>query len=142
MKALSLWQPWAEAMRLKAKRCETRSWKTNYRGYLAIHASKYRMNEDQLACIGPDVWLRHNLTFGAVICIVKLVDCQPTLKIRQSVSEREKYWGNFTDGRFAWITSPADLIDLPIPIFTRGYQGLFNWQPPAELEKLIAEREK
>jgi hypothetical protein len=36
---LSLWQPWATLMALGAKRIETRSWKTSYRGPLAIQAS-------------------------------------------------------------------------------------------------------
>lgn len=40
MKAISLWQPWATLVAIDAKRFETRSWKTNYRGLLAIHAAK------------------------------------------------------------------------------------------------------
>ena len=40
MKALSLTQPWATLVAMGAKRIETRSWATSYRGPLAIHASK------------------------------------------------------------------------------------------------------
>lgn len=40
MKALSLTQPWAILIAIGAKRIETRSWGTAYRGPLAIHASK------------------------------------------------------------------------------------------------------
>jgi hypothetical protein len=40
MKALSLTQPWASLVAIGAKRIETRSWGTRYRGPLAIHASK------------------------------------------------------------------------------------------------------
>jgi hypothetical protein len=40
MKALSLTQPWATLVALGAKRIETRSWPTQYRGPLAIHAAK------------------------------------------------------------------------------------------------------
>lgn len=39
MKALSLLQPWASLVAIGAKRIETRSWSTRYRGPLAIHAS-------------------------------------------------------------------------------------------------------
>jgi hypothetical protein len=39
MKAISLLQPWATLVALGAKRIETRSWSTDYRGPLAIHAS-------------------------------------------------------------------------------------------------------
>ena len=40
MKALTLTQPWATLVAMGAKRIETRSWTTNYRGPLAIHAGK------------------------------------------------------------------------------------------------------
>ncbi len=40
MKALTLTQPWASLVAIGAKRIETRSWKTAYRGPLAIHAAK------------------------------------------------------------------------------------------------------
>lgn len=40
MKALTLTQPWATLMAVGAKRVETRSWSTNYRGPLVIHAAK------------------------------------------------------------------------------------------------------
>lgn len=38
MKALSLWQPWATLIQVGVKWIETRSWRTAYRGPLAIHA--------------------------------------------------------------------------------------------------------
>ena len=40
MKALTLTQPWAMLVAIKAKTFETRSWSTDYRGPLAIHVSK------------------------------------------------------------------------------------------------------
>jgi hypothetical protein len=40
MKALTLTQPWATLVAIGAKRIETRSWSTSYRGPLAIHAAK------------------------------------------------------------------------------------------------------
>src|SRR5690348_17556570 len=40
MKALTLTQPWASLVAIGAKRIETRSWSTSYRGPLAIHAAK------------------------------------------------------------------------------------------------------
>jgi activating signal cointegrator 1 len=47
VKAISLWQPWATLIALGEKKFETRSWLTNYRGQIAIHAAK-RMEPDQL----------------------------------------------------------------------------------------------
>jgi hypothetical protein len=43
MKAITLYQPWATLVAMGKKRIETRSWSTNYRGPLAIHAGKNRM---------------------------------------------------------------------------------------------------
>ena len=40
MKALTLTQPWATLVAISAKKIETRSWCTHYRGPLAIHAAK------------------------------------------------------------------------------------------------------
>lgn len=40
MKTLTLTQPWASLVACGAKRIETRSWSTSYRGSLAIHAAK------------------------------------------------------------------------------------------------------
>lgn len=40
MKALTLWQPWASLLACGAKKYETRSWATSYRGKIAIHAAK------------------------------------------------------------------------------------------------------
>lgn len=39
MKALTLYQPWAQLVALGVKSIETRSWSTSYRGPLAIHAA-------------------------------------------------------------------------------------------------------
>lgn len=39
MKALTIWQPWASLLACGAKRYETRSWATKYRGPIAIHAA-------------------------------------------------------------------------------------------------------
>lgn len=40
MKAITLTQPWATLVAIGAKKFETRSWQTSYRGPLAIHAAK------------------------------------------------------------------------------------------------------
>lgn len=39
MKAITIWQPWASLIALGVKTIETRSWSTDYRGPLAIHAA-------------------------------------------------------------------------------------------------------
>ena len=43
MKALTIIQPWATLIASGHKMNETRSWKTNYRGEVLIHAGKNLM---------------------------------------------------------------------------------------------------
>jgi hypothetical protein len=45
MRALSLWQPHAQAIALGLKPWETRDWPTRYRGPLAIHGAKRLWHE-------------------------------------------------------------------------------------------------
>ena len=45
MKVLSITEPFATLIKNKKKFIETRSWKTNYRGELYIHASKTKINK-------------------------------------------------------------------------------------------------
>ena len=47
MKVLSLTEPYATIIKERKKTIETRSWKTNYRGKLLIHAGK-GMDKDML----------------------------------------------------------------------------------------------
>ncbi len=94
MKALTLHQPWASLIALGVKTIETRGWKTDYRGPLAIHAAK-RKPADQLK-VGPWTcfpnWLHDptrmmvqddcggfpsavTLPLGAVVAVCDLTDC-------------------------------------------------------------------
>lgn len=50
MKGLTLTQPWATLVAIGAKRVETRSWSTNYRGPIAIHAAKGFPPEARALC--------------------------------------------------------------------------------------------
>ncbi len=89
MKALTLWQPWASLIALGVKTIETRSWSTDYRGPLAIHAAKRRAKfEDMKHLVGGqlDAWgawfeaglvsdgETDNMPYGAVIATCELVD--------------------------------------------------------------------
>ncbi len=40
MKAITIWNPWASLIAIGVKPHETRSWATNYRGQIAIHAAQ------------------------------------------------------------------------------------------------------
>ncbi|HEA67794.1 hypothetical protein LCGC14_1966460 [marine sediment metagenome] len=126
MKAISLWQPWASAMALGWKRIETRHWKTSYRGPLLIHAAKkiigwpsmdiHDLFDDEIAFQPSD------LPRGAILCRVDLVGCEQ-IYIHNRPTGIERILGDYTPGRFKWITE--NMISFgPIPY--RGSQGFFD----------------
>jgi len=126
---LSLWQPWATAIALGIKKNETRSWATNYRGWLAIHAAKRKMTDEEAWMTREFPRFAIPVPLGAVVCIVRLVGCLPIALVKKlGVSENEQRWGNYDEGRWAWMTSPS--IEIPEPIPLVGHRGLFRWEPP------------
>ena len=140
IKVISLWEPWATAMRRKLKKNETRSWPTSYRGWLGIQAAKkeYRPRDYEFefnAMVqGAGIWPHHlTTTYGHLLCIANLVGCERTEAVRDVVTVRERAWGNYDDKRFAWITSPNDLIELAEPIAVKGRQGIFEIDLPDDL---------
>ena len=143
IKVISLWQPWAEAMRRGVKRNETRHWPTHNRGWLAIHAAKKPIDKtDQDFLDFARYWLGDlsKLSFGAIVCIVRLVECVRTETVLETLSEHEELWGNYDENRWAWKTD--SLTQLPAPIPLVGHQGLFDWEMPPEITKLIPQEER
>jgi hypothetical protein len=77
IKVISLWEPWATAMRLGLKNNETRSWWCGHRGWLAVQAAKkvykpsdYEFDFNQ-AVQSAGIWPHHlTTTYGSVLCIV------------------------------------------------------------------------
>jgi hypothetical protein len=142
IKAISLYPPWSEFIKLGAKRYETRSWQASYRGLIAIHASKRWTDEEKEAAAMlhrqfPAIPLIENPTLGAVLCICRMLDCVRTESISPSVSAHERAVGGWATGRWAWEMEVLEVFDTPIPL--RGQQGLFDWEFPTDfLEKRIA----
>lgn len=67
------------------------------------------------------------LPLGAVLGVVDLVDCVPTEQMHGRIPAWEWAMGDYSPGRFAWITErPRPLIK---PIAIRGRQGLFTPSP-------------
>ena len=104
MIAVSLLQPWAELVVCGAKKFETRSWHTNYKGTLLIHASlKFSMDERELCEEEPfKSALTRPMAFGAIIGMVEMEGCYSTKVIRPTVAYPETSFGDFGPGRFAW----------------------------------------
>ena len=85
MKALTLHQPWATLVAIGAKRVETRSWATKYRGPLAIHAAKVVRKAEPMplalvsaihAALLAAHWSKR-YPLGAVVATCTLVDVVP-----------------------------------------------------------------
>lgn len=143
MLAISVYQPWASLMAIEEKRCETRSWAIYHRGPLAIHATAGK--PDPIAAQHPfsTALARHgysmtSLPRGAIVTVVLLVSCIPLVMGYDSLShnrfgfpEFEESFGDFSRGRFAWITTSVYRLATPIP--ARGHQGLWQWTPPDDL---------
>lgn len=148
MKALTLWQPWASLVAIGAKRVETRSWATSYRGPLAIHAAKVTPHKARALTTQPFIYTRmvgapfqggSRLGYpeGVVLAIVELVDCVPAETwIAQELANdshynvaRESELGDLSPGRFAWVLGKRELLPNAIP--ARGRQQLWNWERPS-----------
>lgn len=124
MKILSLWEPWATLMAIGAKRIETRSWRTEYRGWLAIHAAKAGM-PDAEAIRTNDKAFRlalagESFAPGCIVALVWLERCYPTKHC--APPRQEEAFGNFGPNRYAWVTSSLHRLQRPLPF--RGAQGL------------------
>lgn len=139
MRALTLYQPWASLVAVGAKRVETRSWYTPYRGPLAIHAGRSaeglplcREEPFCSALAEAGYPTPRELPLGAIVATCVLTRCLPvsnglydTLDL-DSLSERERAFGDYSPGRYAWLLS--DIIRV-VPVPVRGFQGLWHWDP-------------
>lgn len=150
MKALSLTQPWATLVAIGAKQFETRSWSTNYRGPLYIHASKGFPAECRRLCyvepfystLGEAGYPPGTLPLGALVGTAVLTGCITTGRAVALWSEYpdghdypsgslpakhpEIDFGDYTLGRFAWGLRDADQLPETIPY--KGRLGLFEVQ--------------
>lgn len=138
MKAISLWQPWASAVADGSKRNETRHWPTNYRGDLVICSAKRSLDT-----IGLAVAREHNIPltamkFGYALCIVEVFDCLQTDVIayfRKPIAKAELELGDYTPGRFVWLTRNLRKLRTPVPVI--GRQGFWNL-PDDVVERITA----
>lgn len=105
MRAISLWQPWAYLVVAGHKGYETRSWPTNYRGPLAIHAAKRWTPEQRRFCgeyrLLVDFSKEDEPTLGAIVGRVNLIECLTTDELVDSLDFYERHFGDWSPGRFA-----------------------------------------
>ena len=128
MKVLSIKEPFATLICNGKKRIETRSWKTNYRGELYIHASLSKMgkdvlNRDELM----EVLDNDEVSYGNIICKCNLVDCIYMTKefVEDIKKDHQEYiCGEYSEGRYAWVLDDIEVLDKKIP--AKGKLGIWN----------------
>ena len=145
MKALTLTQPWASLVALQEKKIETRSWYTGYRGELIIHAAKGFPSDCKELCgdepfrtaLRGQTWNQLPLSRG--LCVVRLLGCIRTTDMYKAaiiqgrnLSLQELDFGNFEQGRFAWLLEYVRPLNQTQPV--RGSLGL--WEYPSGLVRL------
>ncbi|HWQ42809.1 MAG TPA: ASCH domain-containing protein [Desulfosporosinus sp.] len=138
MKAISILQPWASLIAIDAKKIETRSWSTKYRGPLAIHASKGfskslrdLCNTQPFKAILTKAGLNlDNLPLGKIVATCNLVDCikmtPEFIDFIESAKGHEREFGDYAVGRYAWILEDIKPLEKPIPV--KGALSLWEWE--------------
>lgn len=152
MKVLTLTQPWATLVAVGAKRIETRSWGTSYRGALFIHAAKRFPKEARELCLQqpfrsalevvtsypePGRFVM-DLPLGEIVAVCRLTYCtEMGPNVRETVlndwGADELAFGNYAPGRFAW--GLRGVLKLPEPIPAKGRLSL--WESGEALDAYI-----
>jgi hypothetical protein len=158
VKLLTLTQPWATLVAIGAKRIETRSWQTPYRGPIAIHAAKglngirkgaTEGDFAELCCTSPfidalDAWWDEFdpdgwkfspefLPRGAIVAVADLVEIEDADAIvGRAARWGEQAFGDYSAGRYGWMLD--NVRALPSPITCRGERGLPTLNPAVASE--------
>jgi hypothetical protein len=126
MRALSIHQPWAELIMLGRKRYELRTWKTGFRGQIAVHASfgmDHRLDDYEGARqAGLPI---EKLERGAIVGTVELVDCTPFARsMANEMLANRAHFSGWLQNLWAWELQRPERLRDPVPY--RGRQGLFR----------------
>ena len=125
MKVLTIKEPWATLIIEKYKEYEFRSWKTNYRGKILIHAG-LSLEKDIVSRFEE-----YNLEYkcGYIIGEAELVAC---IKVDEKLNKYLKELNPLVYGRsnhvenYAWKL--ANIKKYDNPIYIKGKLGLWNYE--------------
>lgn len=135
MKALTLTQPWATFVAHGIKTIETRSWSTNYRGWLAIYAARGFPDWAKAQCVEQPFkfWLDklgytvETLPMGCIVAKADLIDCT-RFTVGYEPPGHEAEFGDFTIGRYGFIFRTVWRYRKPIP--ATGALNIWEWKEP------------
>ena len=124
MKALTIKEPCATLIIEGYKKYEFRSWKTNYRGKVLIHAGK------SIEKGAANRFKKYNLNYiyGAIIGEAEIVDCILVDKAFNDElnSINKDVYGNNHINNYAWKLD--NIKKYKEPIFINGKLGLWNYE--------------
>lgn len=126
MKVLTIRQPWATLIIQGDKRFEFRSWRTNFRGELLIHAGKAI---DQKSVERLKKYLPDELPLGKIIGRVTVVDCikcDEEFKAKCLKENQDVYAKTSFEERYALQLENIEVFDTPIE--AKGQLGLWNFE--------------
>lgn len=131
MKAITIKQPFASLIAAGLKEYEFRTWKTNYRGKIYIHAG---MSEDKKVM---EKFKNYNLEYpkGVIIAVAELVDCVVVDKnMKKILQEKNELVYSGIINNTTWSGYGFKLINIrkinPIPI--KGKLSLWNFDMKEE----------
>lgn len=114
MKAITIQQPYAELIARGEKVIENRKWSTQYRGEIAIHASKSR------ELLDPDDLRNYpEMAFGAVVATARLIDCVRVAKLPAHLVGNEH-----ANGPWCLLLDNVRRLRTPVPMI--GTLGVFT----------------
>lgn len=117
-RALSIRQPWADAIIWHGKDIENRDWNTAFRGWVCVHAAKKwgleeRLDIDSINRLSGQRLEVDRPLLGGIIGVAEIVDC---------VEASDSRW---FFGRYGFVLRNASPVEF-IPV--KGALGFFDWR--------------
>lgn len=123
MKVITIKQPYASLIVYGYKKFEFRSWKTNYRGKILIHAG-LAMDQEAYEKV-KHLPIKYN--HGCIIGSVEIIDCTKlNNKLLKVLNEQPNIYGINNDyNGYIWKLYNPKVLEKPIHI--KGKLGLWNY---------------
>jgi len=125
VKVLSIKEPFATLIKDGVKIYETRSWKTNYRGEIYIHASLSPSKSENV--LNANKFLKSKINPGYILCRCELINCIPMTEdfIKYiNTKTTESMYGRYSIGRYALELKVLEVLNEPIS--AKGKLGIWN----------------